>query len=102
MKMIEFLYFEGCPSYEETLRNLKEILAEENIDANLNLIAIRSPEESESKGFYGSPSIRIDGIDLEAMTGKYSYSCRIYKIEGQTTGVPTKEYIRKRLLDIIS
>jgi len=98
MKKIEFLYFEGCPSYIEALENLKPVLHEENIDAELELINVDSPEKAAQVGFYGSPSIRIDGVDMEGQTGDFGYSCRIYEINGHSTGMPDKEYIREKLL----
>jgi len=97
MKKIEFLYFEGCPSYKKALDNLKAVLAEEKIKAAVELIHVDSPEDAEKFGFYGSPSIRVDGVDLEGKRGEYSYACRIYEIDGLSTGIPTKEYIRGRL-----
>lgn len=100
MKKIEFLYFEGCPSYKQALENLRTVLQEEGIKAELELINVDSPEKTDNAGFYGSPSIRVDGIDLENKTGTYSYACRIYEIGGKTSGVPSKDYIRERLSDI--
>lgn len=97
MKKIEFLYFEGCPSYNKALENLKAALVEENIEAEVELIHVDSPEEAEKFGFYGSPSIRVDGVDLEGKRGEYSYSCRIYEIDSLSTGIPTKEFIREKL-----
>ena len=94
---VEFLYFEGCPSYIKTLENLKEILSDEKIESELKLIKVESPSEAEFHGFQGSPSIRINGVDLEGKKDGYSYNCRLYKIDGKLTGIPGKEYILKRL-----
>ena len=65
MNKIEFLYFEGCPSYKSTLDYLKEVIDEENIDANLELVLVESPEDAQKVGFQGSPSIKVNGGDLE-------------------------------------
>jgi len=97
MKKIEFLYFEGCPSYNKALENLKTVLVEENIEAAVELIHVDSPEDAEKFEFYGSPSIRVNGVDLEGKRGEHSYSCRIYEIDGLSTGIPTKEFIREKL-----
>lgn len=95
---IEFLYFEGCPSYKEALANLKAALAEAGVAEEPELVNVGSPEEAAEVGFYGSPSIRVDGEDLEGRTGDPIYSCRIYEIDGKQTGVPGKDYIRDLLL----
>ncbi len=94
---IEFLYFEGCPSYKEALDNLKAALAEAGIDAEVELLNVETPEKAEGLGFYGSPSIRVDGVDLEGRQGDPIYSCRIYEVGGRQTGAPGKDYIRKLL-----
>jgi hypothetical protein len=97
MKKIELLYFESCPLYKQALENLRAVLAENHIDAEIELINVDSPDKTEGLGFYGSPSIRINGVDLEEKDGKYTYACRMYTINGQQVGVPTIDYIQERL-----
>ena len=101
MKKIEFLYFEGCPSYKEALKNLKKVLAEEHIKLDIEMINIENIEMAEQFSFQGSPSIRIDGNDLENRNEGYNYSCRIYTINGEKTGIPSKEFIREKIHAII-
>jgi glutaredoxin len=98
MTNIEFYYFDGCPSYKKALEYLKEIIDEENIDANLKLIRVESPKEAQKVGFQGSPSIKINGQDMEGKMGEISFTCRIYNIEGSLIGIPSKEYIREKIL----
>lgn len=97
MNKIELLYFESCPLYKQALENLRAVLAMNNIDTEVELINVDSPDKTETLGFYGSPSIRINGVDLEEKDGDYTYACRMYTINGQTTGVPTEEYILDRM-----
>ncbi len=99
MKKVEFQYFDGCPSYKQALTNLKEVLADSDLEANLELINVETPEQAEKFGFYGSPTIKVDGRDLEGRSGEFSYNCRLYDIDGELTGIPTKEYIRERLFN---
>lgn len=79
---VEFYYFDGCPSYRQSLKNLREVLADENMDVDLELINVDSLEKAEEVGFQGSPSIKINGKDLDGRDGGFSYSCRIYRING--------------------
>ena len=97
MKKIEFMYFEGCPSYKQSLKNLKEALIELDINEAVKLINVKSPEQAKELSFYGSPTIKIDGLDLEGRKRDFSYSCRLYNIAGKLIGVPTKDYIREKL-----
>lgn len=98
MTKIEFQYFEGCPSYKEALDHLKEIINEESIEADLELIRVDSPEDAQKAGFQGSPSIKANGVDLEDKNAGFSYNCRLYDVNGNLTGSPPKEFIRKKLL----
>ena len=98
MKKVEFLFFEGCPSYKQALTNLKEVLADSDLEVNLELINIETPGQAEKFGFYGSPTIKIDGTDLEGRSEEFSYNCRLYDIDGELTGIPTKEYIKEKLI----
>ena len=82
MIKIEFLYFEGCPSYKPTLDYLKKVLDEEIIDANLELVLVESLEDAQKVGFQGSPSIKVNDGDLEDKNDGYSFNCRLYSVDG--------------------
>jgi hypothetical protein len=97
---IKLLYFDGCPSYEHALRNLRETLAEEALDPIVELINVISPDEAGRLRFLGSPTIQIDGVDLEgpeAVKTGAGYGCRVYEDGGQMCGWPSKDQIRAAL-----
>ena len=62
---IELLYFEGCPSYAELLPRLSELIANEGIHDQVQLRRVETPEEAERERFLGSPTVRIDGVDVD-------------------------------------
>jgi hypothetical protein len=98
--MIEFQYFNGCPNSDETLKNLLSLEEDKIIKKKeVKLIEVPDMEKAKEVNFQGSPTILIDGIDI--YTGKIpdscNYSCRVYDVEGQNSGVLSKEYIRNRL-----
>jgi hypothetical protein len=94
---VEFLYFPRCPTHKQALANLKSALQDSNLEVDLQLISVASEAQAEKVGFQGSPSIRINGKDLDGRDDEYSYACRIYRIDGRITAVPTEEFIRERL-----
>ena len=96
---VEFLYFKSCPSHKQALANLRAALREAGVKHDLILINVDSPEKAEKVGFQGSPSIRINGKDLEGRDEGAAYSCRFYTVNGKTTLVPGKEYIAARLAE---
>jgi hypothetical protein len=61
---MEVLYFDGCPTYLETERTLRGVLAEEVIEAGVELVAVNTDGEAQRLRFPGSPTIRVDGRDL--------------------------------------
>ncbi|MFY9227698.1 MAG: hypothetical protein WAQ98_33805 [Blastocatellia bacterium] len=101
---IQLLYFEGCPSYKHALENLNSVLSEQEMKASVEMINITSLVEAEDLHFLGSPTIQIDGVDLEgadAAKAGVGYGCRVYIEGGQMRGWPSKEHIRSSLSKLI-
>lgn len=67
----EVLHTGGCSGYEATERNLREVLAEEGMEAaEVELVEVRTEEEARHLRFPGSPTVRADGWDLFASPGE--------------------------------
>jgi hypothetical protein len=94
---IEFLFFKECPGYEPTLFLLEKTLLKSGIAAFIEKIEITTSESAIQNRFLGSPSIRINGIDIEGRenASEYGLKCRIYQDTG--TGVPSEAMLRKAL-----
>jgi hypothetical protein len=100
---IVLLYFDGCPSWKSALENLHKALDSEQIQARVSLLKIDSPEQAQQEHFLGSPSIRVNGVDLwpEERTN-YALSCRVYRTPSGMEGSPTVEMLRERFREAIS
>ena len=99
---IEVFYFSGCPSYKPTLELLNNILDEEEINSPIERINVDSEELVQKHMFLGSPSIRVDGLDIEveARTSKdFGQKCRIYNQGGVPSGIPSKSLVKKAILE---
>lgn len=97
---IEVLYFDGCPSYESLLPRLRELLDSADIDAHIELHRVETAEAAERQRFLGSPTLRIDGRDVDpAADGRddYGLKCRLYRTVETTSGVPPEEWISEAL-----
>lgn len=98
------LYFETCPSYQPALDNLKTVLAEEGLTTPVEMVPVTSPEEARRLNFLGSPTIQIDGVDLEgadAVKAGVGYGCRVYWDGQQMRGWPSKKRIRSGLNQLL-
>jgi hypothetical protein len=98
---VEFLYFKSCPGHKQALINLKTALKASNVKANLVFINVTTEAQAARVGFQGSPSIRVNGKDLDGRNEGHSYGCRIYLIGGKITPTPTKEFIQEKLREIM-
>ena len=97
---IELLYFEGCPSYAELLPRLRRLLAAERIDEEIELRRVETPEDAARLRFLGSPTVRIDGEDVDPTAkdrGDYGMECRLYRANGDLTRTPPEDWIRAAL-----
>ncbi|MCP2519344.1 DUF2703 domain-containing protein [Candidatus Aminicenantes bacterium AC-708-M15] len=96
---IQLLYVRGCPHFKPALNLLSEILKEKGLKEKIELIEIGSEEEAKKYEFLGSPSIKINGKDIEKEKRGYppSFGCRIYKNGENYTGVPPKRLILKAI-----
>jgi hypothetical protein len=97
---IEILYFAGCPSFQPTLLLLQQVMDEEGITASVQMINVESEAAAKNHRFLGSPSLRVNGEDIEpeARTATdFGMKCRIYDNEGAPGGVPSKSIIQQAL-----
>ncbi len=96
---IEFLYFQGCPNTPKAFDLLQSVLREQNIDASIRRIEIKTDEDAVHHQFIGSPTIRIEGVDVETVADErpYAKACRVYLIDGKFTGVPSKVMVENAL-----
>lgn len=59
------LHTEGCPATPQTIALIKECILELGIDIDLREALITTQEEAEEWRFLGSPTVQINGIDID-------------------------------------
>ena len=95
---IDLIYFEGCPSWQDGLENLKVALHRLTLTAEINLQRVNTDAEAARLQFLGSPSFRVDGIELwQEQREQYSLSCRVYPTPTGLKGAPTVEMLQEKL-----
>ncbi|MBX3178360.1 MAG: YHS domain-containing protein [Candidatus Hydrogenedentes bacterium] len=78
---IDVLYVEGCPNYAAALTMAREAAAELGVNADIQEVLVRGPEEARAMHFLGSPSIQVDFEDIEPGAGErtdFAYAARSY------------------------
>lgn len=100
---IELLYFEGCPSWQVGLDNLRSALHAEGLDVPVELVEVLDDDEAARMKFLGSPSFRVNGVELwDDKRDTYSLSCRVYATPEGMKGSPTISMLREAIHRIIS
>ncbi len=97
---VELLYFDGCPNHERLLPRLRELVADADPDAEVELRRVGSIEAAERECFLGSPTLRIDGVDVDPGTAErtdFGLKCRLYRSDEGTSGIPPERWIRDAL-----
>ena len=92
---IEVLYTPGCPNYLPAVEGIERVLASESLRAEIRSVAVSSDAEAMELMFPGSPTIRLDGEDVEPdQTITPGLKCRLY---ANLSGVPSEEILRRAL-----
>ena len=97
---VELYYLDGCPSWQRARENLEHALQLEQISAQVEAILVADSADVQLKRFIGSPTIRLDGVDIEgpgAETRGYGYGCRVYADGSCTAGWPSVNQVRRAL-----
>jgi hypothetical protein len=99
--VIEVLYVQDCPHYPATLALVERLRADLGIDAELRISLIVDQAAAEEARFPGSPTVRVDGRDVEPGSEpvtEYVVGCRLYRLEYRFAGQPEERWVREALL----
>jgi len=98
--LVEILYFDGCPNHEPALALVERVDRELGTDAEVRLVHVVDQRTAQRLRFLGSPTIRVDGIDIDPQTKQrtdYALSCRVFTTEHGPAGQPDERWIRDAL-----
>jgi hypothetical protein len=99
---VEFLWWEGCPSHERALIELRAAMAEAGLDpAAVHVRHVGTEEEAARERFAGSPTIRVDGRDVQPPDGPEvaGLTCRVYRLrDGRASPTPDPADLRDALM----
>jgi hypothetical protein len=93
---IELLFFDGCPNHDRLLAHVRELLGERASEADVALVRISSDEEAAEQRFLGSPTMRVDGRDVEPGADErtdFGLTCRLYSTPHGLSGMPDDAWI---------
>lgn len=98
--VVEFIFFEGCPNHEAARELVERVTGELGLQPEIRLIEVPDVETAERLRFLGSPTIRIDGRDIEPgadARAEFMLACRVYRTDSGFSGQPDERWLRDAL-----
>ena len=97
---VELLWWEGCPGWKQALALVREEMGALGLDADaVQVREMRTDEDATREQFVGSPTIRVDGRDVQPPGGQPAgLTCRVYRLrDGRISPLPDRRDVRERL-----
>lgn len=99
-RVVEVLGFPGCPNSGPALALARLVVANLGSDAKVRAVEVLDEDEAERLRFLGSPTIRVDGRDVEPGADDrrdFALACRVYGSGGEALGLPPEAWLRTAL-----
>lgn len=97
---VELLYFEGCPTYRQAEELIEAVIRSKGIFAEIERAQVKTAEEANRLRFLGSPTIRVDGVDIDPAlpsSTDFGLKCRVYRNGNRFVGVPPRELLERAI-----
>lgn len=97
---LELLYLAGCPHHDEAVDLVNSVLEAEGIPAEVQQILIRDRQDADAHSFPGSPTVRVNGQDIERISATgldIGFACRTYVVDGKMLGVPPRSWLEEAI-----
>lgn len=97
---VELLWFRDCPNHPAARAMLHELLAELAPGTPVDDIDATDATVAERHRFPGSPTIRIDGRDVDPSfqdPGDYTPRCRLYWTADGVRGLPERAWVESAI-----
>ena len=92
---VEVLVFDGCPHAEAAIQVAHAVAERLGPGITVERVDIDTPEKAAELGFLGSPSIQVNGVDIEGKAGPGRLSCRMYDDD---SGMPPEWLVEAAVL----
>jgi hypothetical protein len=96
---VELLYLPGCPNHEDAADLIRNVLAAEGLQSVFIETPVSNSEEASSQAFPGSPTLRVNGQDIEDLPPdrQIGFACRTYSVGGRTQGLPPRSWLERAI-----
>ncbi|MEV6638128.1 redoxin family protein [Actinoplanes sp. NPDC051470] len=101
---VDVLWWDGCPSHDRAVSLLEDTLqAMGRTEVAVRKVPVQTSGEAAERGFPGSPSFQVGGLDLFPGGGPPALTCRIYRQpNGRVAPLPSSEQLKQRLTQTLA
>ncbi len=99
-RRVELLWFADCSNHEQARKILYEVINQVAPGTPVTDIDATDPAVANLQRFPGSPTIRVDGADVEpgfVDPGNYAPRCRLFRTGAGLAALPEREWIEAAL-----
>jgi len=98
--LVEVLTFDGCPNRDAALMLADRVRTQFGSNAEVRVIEVPDQQAAEQARFLGSPTIRVNGHDIEPGSDRrqeFVHACRLYQGQYSLRGLPEEDWLRQAL-----
>lgn len=98
---VELLWFTDCANHPAAREMLREVIDELVPGTPIREVDATDPAVAQHVRFPGSPTIRVDGRDVDPSfvdRGDYTQRCRLYRTDTGLRGIPDRRWIENAVL----
>jgi hypothetical protein len=98
--LVEVLTFPGCPHRDAAITLAARVREQLGSAAEVRVIDLPDQPAAEQARFLGSPTIRVDGHDIEPGAEdqqEYVHACRLYRVGHSLRRLPDEDWLRQAL-----
>jgi hypothetical protein len=98
--LVELLTTPDCPHRDAALALVRRVYGQLDGQAEIRMIQVADQPAAEQARFLGSPTIRVNGRDIEPGAERnyeYTRGCRLYQGEHSLRGLPEEAWLRQAL-----
>jgi hypothetical protein len=102
---VEILHFEGCPNHEPARMLVERLARALRVEPEIRLVEVADPDAAVELRFLGSPTVRVDGVDVEPGAEErrdFALACRVHQSEGGVAEQPDERWVRDALTEAAS
>jgi hypothetical protein len=100
--LVEVLVTPDCPQRKAAIGLVRRVDERHGGQAEIRVIQVVDQAAAERLRFLGSPTIRVDGRDIEPgaeATSEVVYGCRLFRGPHSLHGLPEEDWLHRALQD---